>query len=272
MGAFLDAERERQASLKAASPYFSDAARADGIYKGKPRPFCLPQDLAAQNLFSDIREQVVRYFADAAIGWHDGQRGKPSNHLCDSQVCCVNFLFPFAHEPRALAELLRPLFPTLRDMLPIERGQYVSCEWIGERNYLGERVPHNGARTRGANVTSADAAVMLAHSTGERQIVLIEWKYTESYSSAPLAVARSGTDRTAIYAPLYRRADFPLRKDLLASFEALFYEPFYQLLRQQCLAHEMERAHELETQPETPSSEFVGDDSSSASCFQHPNG
>jgi hypothetical protein len=31
----------------------------------------------------------------------------------------------------------------------------------------------------------------------------------------------------------------------LPDFKTLFYEPFYQLMRQQFLAHEMEKAHEL---------------------------
>ena len=80
---------------------------------------------------------------------------------------------------------------------------------------------------------------------GTRQIVLIEWKYTEFYSPDDRQIAASGTDRTAIYRHLYARDDFPLNKDLLPSFGALFYEPFYQLLRQQMLAYEMEKAHEL---------------------------
>jgi len=110
---------------------------------------------------------------------------------------------------------------------------------------LGEKIPRHGKRTRGANFTSADAAARFERQDGTRQIVLIEWKYTESYSSTPLKIAKSGTDRTVIYAHLYNRDDFPLNKALLPSFEALFYEPFYQLMRQQLLAHEMEKAHEL---------------------------
>jgi hypothetical protein len=43
-------------------------------------------------------------------------------------VCCVNFLYPFAHQPQALASLLRP----------VEAGQYMTFEWIGERDYLNE--------------------------------------------------------------------------------------------------------------------------------------
>ena len=245
MGQFLESEKPLQARFKANSPYFFQAARADGTYKGKTRPFCLPLEHAEENLFPEIRQIALAYFASQGIKWHDGQNGKPSNHLCDSQVCCVNFLLPFADKPRALAEVLRPVFPALQEMLPIEDGQYVACEWIGQENYLGERISRNGKRTRGANCTSADAAVMFEQPDGERHVVLMEWKYTESYGGASLEVAKSGTDRTSIYRPLFDRDDCPINKDILPSFAALFYEPFYQLMRQQFLAHEMELAHEL---------------------------
>ena len=130
-------------------------------------------------------------------------------------------------------------------MLPVEDGQYVTFEWIGHENYLGEKVPRTGKRTRGANCTSADAAVLFERTDGTRQIVLIEWKYTESYGGAPLKIAKSGTDRTAIYQPLFDREDCPLDKKLVPAFEALFFEPFYQFMRQQFLAHEMEQAKEF---------------------------
>lgn len=246
MGRFLEAERLRQAEFKASSPFFCEAARVDGVYKGKPRSFCLPLDCAEENLFSDIRQTAPAYFAAHSIKWHDGQNGKPSNHLCDSQVCCVNFLFPFADKPTALAKVLHPIFPDLHKMLPVEDEQFVAFEWIGEENYLNERMSRHGKRTRGANFTSADAVVLFERNDGKRQIVLIEWKYTESYSSASLKVAASGTDRTKIYWPLYNREDCPLHKALLPNFDALFYEPFYQFMRQQLLAYEMEKARELD--------------------------
>jgi hypothetical protein len=247
MGKFLESEKLQQAGFKATSPYFSNTARADGIYKGKLRSFCLPLDHAEENLFPEIRQTAPTYFASQSIKWHDGQNGKPSNHLCDSQVCCVNFLFPFADNPLALAKLLRPVFPTTREMLPIENGQYVAFEWIGQENYLGEKISRNSRRTRGANFTSADAAVMFERTDRKQQIVLIEWKYTESYGGASLGIAKSGTDRAGISKPLFRRGDCPIDKNLLPNFDALFYEPFYQLMRQQLLANEMERAQELGT-------------------------
>lgn len=245
MGHFLESEKQQQAQFKHNSPSISAAARADGVYKGKARPFCLPLEYAAENLSPAIRQSALAYFEAQSVRWHDGRNGKPSNHLCDSQVCCVNFLFPFANQPRALSEVLRPVFPAIHEMLPIEGGQYVAFEWIGQQNYLGERQSGKGKRTRGASCTSADAAVLFAELDGKRHLELIEWKYTESYGGTALKISKSGTDRTAIYKPLFDREDCPLNKPLLLSFDALFYEPFYQFMRQQLLAREMERAHEL---------------------------
>lgn len=247
MGRFLERDKVRLTRFKENSGYFSTAAQANGVYKRKERPFCLPQDCSEENLFAGIRQPCLEYFTAKEIKWHDALNKRPSNHLCDSQVCCVNFLFPFANEPEALATLLRPVFPGLMRMLPMEYDDYfVAFEWIGQQNYLREKLPRHGKRTRGANFTSADAAVRFEREDGKKQVVLIEWKYTESYSSSSYKIARSGTDRTAIYRHLYARQDFPLSKALLPDFGALFYEPFYQLFRQQALANEMEIARELD--------------------------
>ena len=246
MRRFLESEKLRLVDFKANSPYFSLAAKANGIYKGHAYPFCLPLEHARENLYPGIRTSISAYFSRREIKWHDGQNGNPSNHLCDSQVCCANFLFPFADKPDALATLFRPIFPTLKEMLPIEDGQYVAFEWIGQQNYLGEKISRNRKRTRGANFTSADAAVLFQHQDGHRQACLIEWKYTEAYYSTWLKIAASGTDRTTIYQHLFDTEDCPLDRPLIPDFATLFYEPFYQFMRQQFLAYEMEKAHELE--------------------------
>ncbi len=245
MGKFLESERQRYVKFKAESPYFSDVARTDGLYKRKLRSCCLHRDHAEENLFPEVRPTALAFFAAQEIKWHDGQDGKPSNHLCDSQVCCVNFLFPFADKPVELADILRPVFPALHKILPIEKGQFVTFEWIGQQNYLCEIKSPNRKRSRGALFTSADAAVLFERTDGKRQLVLIEWKYTESYGGASLKTAKSGRNRTKIYQKFYESADSPIAKDLLLNFDSLFYEPFYQLMRQQFLAHEMERAQEL---------------------------
>jgi hypothetical protein len=241
MGKFLNAEKKRQAAFKASSAYFSEPARMDGAYHNRPYAFVLPTANKGENLYAPIRQTALAYFTKHGIHWH------ALNHLCSSQVCCINFLFPFMDQPDALADLLRPIFPSLRRMLPLETpDQYVAFEWIGAENYLGERMRQEGKRTRGAHFTSADGMVMFEREDGKRQIVLIEWKYTESYSSSDKKLSIRGTDRSLIYAHLYDRDDCPLDKTKLPHYDALFYEPFYQFMRQQFLAQEMEQAHELD--------------------------
>jgi hypothetical protein len=245
MSTFLEKENLKQVEFKNNSRSITTEARKAGIYKNKPRPFCLPVEVADQNLFPEIRHSAVTFFSDHAIKWHDGKNGKPSNHLCSSQVCCVNFLFPFSNKPEALLKVLKSVFPKIKSMLPIESGQYVSFEWIGQKYYLGEKVISNGKRTRGAHFTSADAMVMFNRDDGKKQIVLIEWKYTETYSSISLKISNNGTDRTEIYKPLFIKDKDTIDKDLMPSFDSLFFEPFYQFMRQQYLAQQMEKAHEL---------------------------
>jgi hypothetical protein len=245
MGGFLASEKPIQAQFKAKSPFITTAARHDGLYRENAYPFCLPANLSEQNLFPGIQKSAVEFFTKHNIKWHDGQNGKPSNHMCDSMVCGVNFLFPFSDHPEALLKVMQRVFPDARKMLPVEDGSYVSFEWIGVENYLGEKISRSSLRTRGANFTSADAIVMFEDKKGSREAILIEWKYTESYAGNDLKIAPSGTDRSAIYRHLFDAPDCPLEKSLLPSFDALFYEPFYQFMRQQFLAHEMEKAHEL---------------------------
>ena len=213
MGKFLEEEKKQQILFKTNSEYFTELARPEGMYKRKLRPFCLPVDHAEENLFLEIRADVLAYFELKQIKWHDGQNARPSNHLCSSQVQCVNFLYPFADKPEALRTLLCPIFPDLQTVVPLEdEGQLISFEWIGLHNYLRERTRRSGSRTRGANFTSADAAVMFRRIDGMRQMLLIEWKYTESYYRTWLGIAKSGTNRMDIYRHLYEGPDFPLDK------------------------------------------------------------
>lgn len=245
MGRFLESEKLRQVYFKETSATVSELGRQDGFFRGRARPFCLHESRSVETLYPSIREEAVAFFNRNRIRWHQGIGNAPSNHLCDSMVCGVNFLFPFSRQPEALADLLRPFYPDLARMQPIEDGHYLSFEWIGERNYLEERISRSGRRTRGANFTSADAIVMFERLDGSRQIVLIEWKYTESYGGTSYKIAKSGTDRSLTYLPLYKVQDCIIDSEKLADFDTLFFEPFYQFMRQQLLAQEMEKAGEM---------------------------
>jgi hypothetical protein len=242
---FKTLEYKRQSDFKHTSNTISESARVDGQYRrGGQYPFCLPQSYAVENLFPGIREEALDLFEKLGIPWHGGATRQPNNHMCSSQVCCVNFLLPLAHSPESLKALFSAIYPQIDHMEEVEDGYFVSFEWIGEQNYLHEKVRKGFQRTRGANCTSADAIIRFVTTTGKRHMVLIEWKYTESYSPRSCLVSQNGTDRSQIYQPLFERSDFPLDKSLLPAYSDLFYEPFYQFLRQQLLANEMEKAHE----------------------------
>ncbi len=124
--------------------------------------------------------------------------------------------------------------------LEVEPGRFVAFEYIGQRDFLGEV----GSRTRirGSMTTSADAAIRYRNSDGCVEIALIEWKYCEDYRGQELSAGRHGNRRDR-YRALWAAADCPVRTDLIP-YEDLVVEPFYQLFRQQLLAHEMEKAHE----------------------------
>lgn len=246
MGKFLEAEKKRQSTWKKVTPHLSEQARAPGVFRGRLREFCLPRVCAEENLYWKIRLAALGYFAAYEVKWHQGQKCKCSNHLCDSMVSCVNFLFPFAGKPEALAALLRPVFPTLEQVLPMEEsGLWLAFEWIGLKNYLEERKRGDRERTRGANFTSLDAAVRFEDTSGRTQIALIEWKYTESYGRTSKAEGESGARRHAIYQEFFEAANGPIDTSKVPDYLDLFYEPFYQMMRQQLLAHEMERRREL---------------------------
>ncbi len=244
MTTFLATERLRQAEFKAISPSFSDPARKDGSYGRLAHPFCVPSDLSLENLYPPIREDALAYFTRNKIKWHRAIDGRPSNHLCDSQVACVNFLLPLASNPTALMKVLSSAVPDAVGISPIEDGLYVSFEYIGQENYLGEKTSGRATRSRGANATSADAAVLYRKSDGSTHMCLIEWKYTEAYGPGTLRYSKSGTDRFGIYAAHLQSPTSPIRLPPSISFDALFYDPFDQLMRQQLLAHSIEAARE----------------------------
>lgn len=237
MGKYLNAERPRQLSWwhRHAADRGLDPRHAD------KHPFRLPRERAAENLYPPAADSIQQYFKHHQITWH-----KERGHLCSSQVACLNFLFPLGTQPDALADLLRatraPGMPTITGVLEIEPGSespYVAFEYIGPDDVplIGEQRPGR-KRTRGANCTSADAAVLVETEGGHRELLLIEWKLTESYGRSPLRYSKSKTDRCAIYEGA--RSKYGVLRSETPEFEAYFFDPTYQLLRQQLLAAALE--------------------------------
>lgn len=253
---FREREKTRLVPLK--SELFTVEACEEGLYRKERREFCLREDRASENLHANIRKDALDYFRHRNIRWHDGIEDGPSNHLCCSQSFCVNFWFPFKNAPGPLSTVLRGLGYDVAEMLPFELDRcpsdgapgYMAFEWIGKRNYLGEHfrgsVAEDGKRKRGQNFTSLDFAFRFRRSDGRTQMVAGEWKYTERYANGRnIRCSRSGTDRLKkIYAPALAAPDCQIVLSGVKP-EALFFDPFDQLMRQQLLCSAMEHETEM---------------------------
>ncbi len=230
----------RRAQQLAQGAYFKEHHPAHFEHEGSP--YRLDPDYFALNLAPNIRAKAVRHFAETGIAWH-----LHANHGLSSQVCCLNFLMPLAQDPIALAEVVgRALGIAPPEMMPMESDEsgedwYVAFEWIGQDDYLNE-AGKDGARKRGANATSTDAAVRFRHE-GRIEIALIEWKFSEKYG-APISPTGNAT-RVNRYRDIAFAPNGPIRTDLGLTLEDFFWEPFYQMLRQQMLATQMQKASEL---------------------------
>lgn len=239
-------QRANAARWKQSSPTLPDAARADAPYVTKtgrpgpsPYPFCLPADWAAANLLPEIRDEALALFAELGIPWHAGIDGGPSNHLLSSQVQCANALTAMVTDPVRIKAAFGQVVD-IAEVLPIEPGRFLTFEYIGPRDHLKEA--RGGRRVRGAHCTSVDAAFLYRTRRGQVELALVEWKYTESYSSVRASDPAKDVVRAGRYEALYLADDGPLRP--IVPLRLLLDEPFYQLMRQQLLAGELERHHD----------------------------
>lgn len=237
-------EKFRAVSWKRSTPTLPDTAQDAAPYVGKEgKPghktydFCLPPQHAALSLLPEVRDSALALFTELKIPWHAGINGGPSNHLLSSQVQCVNALGQMVTDPsrvvRAFGDLLG-----IGEVLQIEPGRYLTFEYIGPTDFFGE-VP-GGRRIRGAHCTSVDAAFLHRGLDGVVELVLVEWKYTESYPAR-----RPDPEKDAVrfkrYGAAFADPEGPVR-DAVLPFDLILDEPFYQLVRQQLLAHALEQA------------------------------
>jgi len=237
---YLSGEKKLQTSWKLASKAIPRGAKKPGLYRNRLYPFCLPLQYAAYNLFNGIREDALQTWKRHGIVWHSSALpGLPSNHLCSSQVFCVNLLFPFIDKPEALADALRPYFPDIERMVPVEDKRYIAFEWIGDVNYLNEEPMLGESRIRGAGNTSIDAMMMYETLDGKKTMLLIETKYSESYGVFYKRFRSDGTDRFENYEEFFYSPSGPVNLEVAPSLADFLYEPFYQLLRHSLLASQI---------------------------------
>jgi hypothetical protein len=226
-------EKERNRIVQLRDQLFKDPG--NGILNGRPYPFVLQNPLL--NLYEPIRQDALDYFQRNHIQWWGGDT-IPTGHLLSSQIACINHLFPLRHDPEAILLILQSLDPEISQACLIDDG-YVEFEVIGKENHLNEY-----SHSRGRNTTSIDALMVGEKPNGSRILFSIEWKYTESYPTKSVAISEKGTSRVDIYRPLLEDPDCLIQCDAL---EALFYEPYYQLMRQTLLSWQMTQALEYGT-------------------------
>src|ERR1035437_4391632 len=213
-------------------------ARKHGAVGDRRYGFCLPPQYADSSLLPEVRNTALELFGELGIQWHFGVGNGPSNHLLSSQVQCVNALGQMATDRDRVIRAFGGLLG-ISEVLEIEAKHFLTFEYIGPTDYFGE-APH-GVRTRGANCTSVDAAFLCRAKTGLKELILLEWKYTERYS-ARQRTPSSDAVRKGRYYDFWCAERGPMKSDLV-SFDDILNEPFYQLTRQQLLAHELERHH-----------------------------
>jgi hypothetical protein len=213
--------------------WFAENLAPDHGYAGAA--YRIPPARRELNLAPSIREAAGRLFAaEPVIQWH-----QHANHGLSSQVCCVNFLLPLAGKKELLRQWVEHVTrDQVAEMLPIESDRarqswFVTFEWIGDTDHLNEG-KKGAPRKRGANATAADAALLYRDVQGCRNLLLIEWKYTEKYGQ-PLSSTGNATRRQR-YERIFPHPNGPIRAGADVTLDDFFYEPFYQMLRQQMLA------------------------------------
>lgn len=217
---FLENERKRLINIR--DEVLSDPG--GGVYRKREREFVLQDPML--NLWEGIRKDALDYFAHNQIVWWGDLDNQPTGHLLSSQIACLNHLFYLRQNQSASTAVLTKIHPEIEAAVTVDDG-FVEFEVVGSRNYLGER-----SHTRGANATSIDAIMVGKKKNGKNILVMIEWKYTEAYKPDNKYIPA----RAKIYDQLLANPDSPIK---IKNFESVYYEPFYQLMRQTLLGWRM---------------------------------
>ena len=245
MSYYIEQERSRQIQWAKSHGHETGA-----VYKGIPREFVLLN--GTHNLFKGIREDSVKYFKDFNISWWGGP--KPTGHLLSSQIACLNHLFLLRNDPQMILTILNNIRNEYVEVLLLQcdmktvkgeeyKAGYVAFEAVSDVDYLNEGTPQ-----RGSNCTSLDAVILAKHKSGKKHLILIEWKYTESYATLdksmedgkgkPKGGHEKGDERLRRYSDLITSSHFLKTMEEYRS-SIYFQEPFYQLMRQTLWAEQM---------------------------------
>ncbi|WP_294531872.1 hypothetical protein [uncultured Rhodoblastus sp.] len=220
-------ERERNRMISARDRIFKDPGL--GVFSGKQREFVLSDP--AGNLWPGIHDDAIDYFSRNQISWWRGEANEPTAHMLSSQVACVNHLYAIRQRQDLATAILQAVDPEIVEAEIVDDG-YVEFEFIGKNSYL-----HESPFSRGKYCTSIDAFMIGRTKDGERRAFLIEWKYTESYQREDKYIPV----RAERYDHLIKKEGSPFVE---IDTKVLYYEPFYQLMRQTLLGWQLAVNHD----------------------------
>jgi len=221
-------EDERLKAISKREAIFKDSG--NGLFFGKERDFVLSNPIL--NLWDGIRYDAINYFEENKIVWWQGKANEPTGHLLSSQIACINHLYYLRQRKNIATAVLQYIDSDIVEAQTVDNG-FVEFEFIGKKQYLKEK-----SFQRGANCTSIDAVMIGLKKDGSRKMFFIEWKYTETYASEPKYIPA----RAKVYDALIQASDSPFIN--LTSIDSLYYEPFYQLMRQTLLAEACVKNHD----------------------------
>ena len=223
--------------------------------------YILDESEREMNLYNwqdkDCIQRVKDYFEKNKIKWWtcyfdapEGQKADGKHISCNllsSQIACINHLFFIRNDKNAVLSIINGIkgMPAkFVDVLniPCDKGEnnYISFEVIASKDYL-----HEIYLKRGELCTSVDALVYAVDENGERWLIPIEWKYTETYEVEDKSIEDNpkkepgneskGKTRLSRYCNIEGDNLIGNSKQLRSLPEykhsIYFQEPFYQLMR-----------------------------------------
>jgi len=233
-------ERMKELQIKYKTGVLSITER--GKWRGRRYEHILPENSWSLNLWSGIRKEAQRYFSENEIAWHT-QR----HNLLSSQILCVNIFFPLRQHLDVLKHWLESC------QFDVEEVAGLDFEYTGPKNYFNEK------GVRGQNMTSSDLAITWLDEAKRKNLLLLEFKFTEPdfgqcskqgnpkpercFSSkkimaSPQTECYRVEDKKRRYWEYVLSSESPFLKErLIADSYCPFRYDFYQLMRNQLLAH-----------------------------------
>ncbi len=232
--------------------------KGDGKYEDKKkRPYILQK--GENNLYEKIRnrqqlkDSAIEYFNKYNIKWHDSKDGSVPTNTLESQVSCINHLFPIRNNPEAVKSIINGLGIRIKgervefdEILPITEkykngkdSPYIAFEVIEKMALLGE-----GGGGRGWGRTSIDALIYAKEKDVDKKwIIVIEWKYKEFYIN-PENLATEGRrkrynkliQKSSSLIPLCEKGKDDVYYSNAPEYKeencVYYYDPYYELMRQ----------------------------------------